>query len=93
MRYAVETNPEVETFSTGHARLGVVNTAVNVFGIENVSVQKFGDRFGWRSDRNLDEVLDVYPPEIGKKYIVKSVEAKIDRDLAKTWELPVPDLS
>lgn len=93
LRYAVELNPSVETFSTGRARLGLVNTAVRVLGEENVAVRYFGDRFGWQSDRKLDEVLDEYPPTIGEKYIVKGIEAKIDRDQAVTWELPVPVLN
>jgi len=89
IRYGVEKEPAVEVFSTGWARLGLVNTTINVLGIENVAFYKGGKRYGWEGDRPLEQVFDDAPPVENKPYLVYGIEAKIDRDLAMSWERPV----
>jgi hypothetical protein len=95
VRYAVEhkKSPPVELFASGWTRLGLVNTAVEVFGQENVAVKiagkYFENRYGWKGNKELEEIFDDQPPEEGEPYIVYCMEAMIDREQAMSWETPV----
>lgn len=86
-RYAVERDRRVKVFSTGWARLGLVNTAIRVFGEQNVAIEH-GERYGWNSDKELAAIFDENPPKAGEKYLVGGIEANIDPSLALTWEAP-----
>lgn len=90
VRYALEKPDKPLRFVTGHARLGLVNTAVKVFGEDNVAIEYFGNRYGWKSERPLEAVFDDYPLVKGLPYIVSGIDARINREQAMTWELPVP---
>jgi len=87
--FAVERDPHIDRLSTGWARLGLVNTVVRVLGEENVAVTSGGQRYGWESDRALEEVFDDEPAQEGKRYLVYSIEAAIDPEQAMEWEKPV----
>lgn len=88
-RYAVEQSPLITEFHTGWARLGLVNTTVSVLGLENVGVKSGGKTYGWGGDVPLEAVFDDYPHEEGSRYLVQNICARIDRDLAMTFERPV----
>jgi hypothetical protein len=88
LRYAVEQDPTVCEFHTGWARLGLINAVVSVLGEDNVGVSIYGDRFGWGTQLPLEAMFDAHPPVEGKKYLVNNIAAKVDRDLALTWEEP-----
>lgn len=88
LRYAVEQDARITELHTGWARLGLINTVVAILGGENVSVEAYGNRYGWGSDRPLETVLDDYPPVPDETYMVNAVIARIDREVALTWELP-----
>ena len=87
-RYATERSNRVCVFATGWARLGLLNTAVRVFGDDKVSAVKGKERYGWNGKKSLEEMFDDYPPEEGRKYLVDRVEAYIDREQAGKWEQP-----
>jgi hypothetical protein len=87
-RYAVERNKHIKVFTTNWARLGLVNTAISVFGEENVGVDH-GIRYGWQGEKPLDAMFDDFPPDLGKKYLVGGIVARIQLDIAMTWEEPV----
>lgn len=88
IRHQLEHNSKLATFRTGWARLGLVNTAVAVFGEENVAVLSAGQRFGWNSDKPINSVFEAVPYEPGKPYLVYSIDASIDSERADLWELP-----
>lgn len=88
-RYAVEQDDRVCRLGTGWARLGLVNTVANVFGVENTGVTMSGEHYGWGGDRPLEAIFDDQPPKPNEKYLVNGVDALIDRDLAMTWEEPI----
>ncbi len=88
-RYSVQLDEDIAEFGTGWARLGLVNTVVDVLGPENVAVHKKGQRYGWQGERSLDELFDDHPATEGERYLVYGISAHIDRDLAMTWEKPV----
>jgi len=90
VRYGIETEPELTRFTTGWARLGMVNTAIKVFGADNVAIEQGGKCYGWQSDKPLDEVFNDYPPEENKPYLVYGIDARINYDKAIQWELPTP---
>lgn len=92
IRYGLDINSELKKFTTNAARLGLVNTAIAVLGEENVSVKRYGKRYGWESDRPLDELFKDFPPQQGRKYLVDNIIAKIDPDKAMEWERPIPVL-
>ncbi len=90
LRWAVASDSRTEVLQTNWARLGMVNTAVKVLGEENVGVRAHGADYGWGADKPLEEIFDDYPPIEGKAYLVHYICARIDRDLAMSWEAPVP---
>jgi len=92
LQHALEMDPRVHEFSTGWARLGLINTAVAVLGESNVGIDAFGQTFGYDSDRALEEVFDEFPPDPGKKYMVNGITARIDHDRVSNWESPSLDV-
>ena len=88
-RFAVERDQRVSTLTTNAARLGLINAAVNVFGVENVAVIDFGDRWGWMGDKPLEAMFDDRPFVPGEKYIPGTIEARIDPGAITAWEMPV----
>ncbi len=88
-RHSIGHNNNISEFHTGWARLGLVNATISVLSEENVGVECGGNRYGWGSDKPLDSVLDDFPPVPGAKCLVNSIVARIDRELAMSWEAPV----
>lgn len=88
-RYAVELKPNVTRFTTKHAHLGLLRTAVKVFGEQNVSVEMCGQGYGRDSDRHLDGIFDDFIPVEGEAYVVHGIEAHIVSELVPTWESPI----
>ncbi|MDO8266099.1 MAG: hypothetical protein Q7T41_04125 [Candidatus Saccharibacteria bacterium] len=70
-------------------RLGFVNTAIKVYGQGAVKVRHNGQEFGRGCDRSLEEMLDEYPVDQTKTYVVRYLEARFDPDIAAAWEPPV----
>lgn len=88
-RYGVEREPRINRLAAGWTRLGLVNTAIRVLGEENVGVQISGRQYGWNGERPLEAVFDDFPPQTGEPYLVSSMQARIDPNLAKNWEAPI----
>ena len=88
-RYAFDRDDRVRIFSSGWSHLGLLNTAIRVFGEENVAAIQGDARYGWQGQQPLDKLLDDFPLHEGEAYIVGGIEANIDSALALTWEKPV----
>lgn len=88
-RHSVDLSPDFTTLVAGSVRLGMANTAIKVFGRENVSLV-FGDsyEFGMGSDRPLEAIFDHRPYRRGESYIIDRLQAKVDRAQAAGWEKP-----
>lgn len=84
-RYSVERDARIREFHTNWARLGAINMAVRVFGVENVAIVRGNNRYGWESDLPLDSVFDDFPLIPDKCYLVNKIAAKISHDLAMSW--------
>jgi hypothetical protein len=69
--------------------LGLVNTVVAVLGEENVVVRLSGQRYGGQNARPLEAMFDDFPPVPGELYLVAGIDARIDPEVAMTWEMPV----
>lgn len=87
-RFGVETHGSVNRLTTAHARLGLLNTVVRVFGEENVVASSHGRQYGTGTGLTLGQLLEEMPPEPGKQYSVQGLDVSIDRTVAAAWEMP-----
>lgn len=89
IRYALDTDPRTTHVLGVWVRLGMLNTIVKSFGLENVTVTKGGQVYGLGTTRAIEEVFDDFPVDEGKTYSVQTVEAMIDPQKVATWEQPL----
>lgn len=88
-RQGLEQVSSLETVYIEDVRWGLLNTAVRVFGEENVSATEAGVEFGRGSAKPLEAILDVKQYVPGHFFAIDSLRAVIDRSTAAEWELPV----
>lgn len=86
--YELSRNPELDTVRVNSAQLGVVNTVIKVFGLENVTVTMVGRRYGRGEDRPLEAFLDDYPLLPDQPYWVRGIEARLNPESVQEWEQP-----
>lgn len=64
-------------------RLGLVNTAISVFGAENITIKRSGEKLYGRNGNSggLEDMMTEYPGVNGVGYQVQSVSCRIDDNL------------
>jgi hypothetical protein len=86
--YELLRNPRLDTVRVSSAQLGVVNTMVEIFGLENIAVTMVGKRYGMGQEQPLEAFLDDYPPVQGQPYWVRGIEARLNPESMEGWETP-----
>ena len=93
VRYGLLLEPRLQVFSTGWARLGLLNSVVKIFGEDSVAVMHGDNRYGWNGNVPLDAIFDDLPPRAGQPYLIPAMEAAVNPEIALGWELPIVDHS
>ena len=89
-RFGLERNERMGKLTAEWPRWGFLNTAVSVFGLENVSAMVGEVRYGHGSDKPLEAILDDKPFDPNDDlYVLDGLDAYINRDEVAGWELPV----
>jgi hypothetical protein len=90
VRHGELLNPNLEGIRAVDAHLGLVNTFVKCFGEDNTAIfLSPHDHYGKGSDKPLKAIFDHQPPIEGEPYKVWEVQAQVDPEQVKSWELPI----